>query len=840
MEESLIDILLKLSEEDRNRVYSIFAKYPNTSAQPGDMLSNDVSGARLRREMFGELLQFETDKNLSGNSSILNNILSDVVKKNMGYPSGIDISSYVGDDSITEDERNSRKRDFMSKISYSLGIRGENLSGANYAETEFSKSLIENTKKLRMISYEGIPKVLNAIKLNDEYQENLNNKLKSGDAAQTITVEICPGLDRTKSPFEIYKKAYDKWILSPFDFTFPDPAAVFSEYINNPNSTLFTTPTEKASALAKLSADATAWLAENTGTGGYDPDLFVRGDRLAGGTPVSLDFGTLNGRYGKTEDVMKDAKDLGAKNLAEYVEEKINFLKPPNEIYTLMNSVVNSDGKPLAIDGKPLDYNYPGIDPTPGTGSREPQELSEEEKDIRLKIALKKLEPDLKDFASEFEKMKESHKPGNKLYKMKPNVLKAFFTSLSLVETWKWGKIAYTVSQLKAAGKPIPSLGHLYHEFHGLSQIVGVGETLLGIYKIITGVSNGKIGDPLRDFGFTVLGTIAEFSPGLIGLGYLETIGAGGLVGIFLTAMSVYMDYVMKPIAKKKNAKLLDTILDLERMWIEKECCVRIHPALYRKSVGQVLIPIMTSIDPNSITGIDIPVGSTYERGFEPDAPAQLPCQQGSSIQTPKRATVRRTSSKFMADPNVGGKTGLSGIPQTDKCKTPPKLEGSKTTTPDKLSLNDAIPYWNNQREIDYQDSMYAYNMEYVQREYQHKIDAAYCRSGIIQAGGSGAGYLDPAYDRGERIPVNFGDKFIPIYISRETLSNPVRPGRKTTEEWGGYWEREYGDSSGTDNSRGRGYGPVIPRGGGGGGGPTKEDTGEETGGLIRKPRRPV
>lgn len=834
MEESLIDIILKLPESDQKEL-ARYAKPPKPALEKALDLINgtDSSSGFARFDLLRAILRSDQKNQLTGDKSMINTIFTDKMKEVMGLPP--DIVSYVFDRSVSDAESRIRREKFNYAANY---FAGNNNVGGGPGYTDSMK----NTFKTLVHTYVGVPKVSEAVELSNEYNENFSSKLKSGDAATTITIKLCPGIDTSKSPFEIYKKAYEDNIRK--NGPVPDPTQVLSDFINNPeyfsDKKSGNTPSEKESTLSKIRQNMTAWLAEKSGTGGYDPDLFVRGSRLDGGTPIGLDFGTVNGRYGKTEDVLEDAKKIGAKNLAEYVEEKINFSKPPNEIYTLMNSVVGEDGHPLAMDGNPLDYNYYGIDPTPGIDNRRPMELSQDEKDLRLKIALKKLEPDLAEFGSEFEKMKEAHSK-NIFYKMKPTVLKSFFTAVAITETWKAGKVwAETFKQMRQ-GLPVPDFGTLYHQIgHDLAQFVGYAEVVLGIYKIITGISNGKYGDATRDAGFGVIGAIAEWTPSTIGLGFLEAAGAGGLVGIFLTVLSVYMDYVMSPIAKKKNDKLLDSVLDLERLWIEKECCVRIHPSLYRKSNGQILIPIMTSIDPNSITGIDIPVGDSYERGWEMDGPEQLPCQQGSNINTPKRATVRRTSSKFMADPNVGGKTGLSGIPQTDKCKTPPKLEGSKTTTPDKLSLNDAIPYWNNQREIDYQDSMYAYNMEYVQREYQHKIDAAYCRSGIIQAGGSGAGYLDPAYDRGERIPVNFGDKFIPIYISRETLSNPVRPGRKTTEEWGGYWEREYGDSSGTDNSRGRGYGPVIPRGGGGGGGPTKEDTGEETGGLIRKPRRPV
>lgn len=817
-----------------------------------DRIQKSVGGTD-KVPLYYILRDIDTETQSYGGDSILNQVfgsgplfenLPEDFKKNVysaskNTPSGgFDISYYVNQPGLSQYDKNSR-----------------DLIAAN-ATIQSEKSNQNTAKISRSIRYTvaGIPKVDQAVKLSKEYQEQLNRKLENGDALQTITVAPCPGIDMEKSPYEVFRRAYEAWI------TRTGPKDPYTGVQNPPTIDELTSgmlddreyvdwKNQPGNEYYNVGRDISAYFNEKTGQG-LDPDLFVRGERLAEGTPITLDLGTFGGTYStengskNPKDIEKEANNKGIKTLAEYVEDKINFFNPPSEIYHLLNGVTDESGHALDENGKPLDYDYPGIDPA----SRKPQELTPEEKELRFKIALKKLEPDLIEFMSEFnawkeesEKLKETGEHAyNFLKKLKPGVLAAFFTGATIIELHKWDKITQTIVSLNNAGKPVPSLGWLYHHIgHDLSQMVGYAEAILGIFKFITNVSNGKTGDTLRDAAVSIIAALGEWAPKLIGLEILGTIGAGGFVGLILTVITTYMDFVGVPQSKEKDDKLLNTVLDLERMWIEKKCCIRIHPQLYRKSKGQILIPIVTSDDPNSITGIALLAGDSYGVGWEPGTQQSMPCVQGGVTKSPKKVTATRRSSNMFKSTDASKNTlppidvKVEPINQPDnqnKCDEPTPVDGAKAGEPDKMSLNDAIPGWNKAREEDYQNTILTYNMNYLQNEYNRLMEGAYCRAGIIPESENN-GYIDPSYKRGNRLPLDTGGR---VRLRKSELVEPLGRLRGNVTVWEEYWTEKYKteNTAAADRIRRRG----IDYGGGRGGrGGKKPSDGEDLGDVPVK-----
>lgn len=785
-----LDIISKLSKEDL------------------DLLKESLSGSGpmlLQGNVIPEpwksidvAFLIDSKNNFTGNESVVNNLFSEDVKKQLGFPS--DLLSYMKNGNNQELVRN--RVLFLPKTSPLI----KQMQNEQASRGRTTISVISAGKAASIAS---------------SYYQELDRLLLNKDALQTITVSPCPQLSMANSPYEIYKKAYEQYLVKGGPE--PDPVQVLSNFTSTEQ---FDDISEKAEVASHV-LDIQKYWRESLGQAGYDPDLFKRGERLASGTSVALKLGTVGGSYGKDLDVIKESQDKGYSTVADYKDDQIELFTPPNELYTLLNLVTNDEGKPLATDGKEIDYDFPGIDEYT-SGKRKPMILPESERIERIKSFLKKIEPDLKQFPSEFELVKKSlqenielqkqGKSGNVLYKMKPKVLSAFFAGVLALEAFKLGKIESIVQTAIADNKIPPSFSDLYHEMHNLSAIVGYAEMVLNSYKVVTGISNGKVGDPLRDLGLGVIGFLAEFYPSVIGLDVvlpsLVRAGAGGWVGILLTLTTTFIDFVAKPFAKKKNSKILDSILDLERMWIEKNCCIRLHPNLYRKTKGQALIPLMTSDDPNSIDGVTIPAGSTYGTGFEPNTVPVLPCVQGQKINAPKQiGTVRRSSSTLekltpidqkIAEPIGSEKT------DSEKCEKPVKLKGAKTKNPNDLSLNDTIPSWGKSREDDYQNTVFSYNINYIQNEYNSRLQSAYCRSGIIQPGGSN-GEIDPSYERGDNLPL-YTVFFRKIF--RAGVATPLNPIRADKTEWVAYWDNAHnqdenrgGDISDRIKRRGSNYG---------------------------------
>lgn len=754
-------------------------------------------------------------------TSLLNsffNLLPESDRRQAGFPD--DIYTYIQESNppATED-RVQKLNDFIF----------------NNKDKDGFKNVLNSLKNVT----DNIGVVRSAVSKTISYNEKLDSKLTNGDAGQTVTTAPCPNIDMSKSPYEIYRRAYEEWIrdwkysdgFNPEKF--PNPAVLLEKIANDPK--YFTDSQEKDSWINRIREDIVAYGAASMGRGGFDPDLFNRGDRLPAGSVVNIDFGGSGGTLGTRDQIQMDINSLkenaypddpilNVNNYKDYVEYKTNILSPPSDVYSLLNGYVNSSGKPLATDGKPIDYDFPGIDPNPKT--RTPMLAPQEIRDLRLKIALKILEPDLAEFSSELETFKQSvkeqasakseGKEPNVLYKIKKKATLAFIASATLLESYKYGNVASDIINYTVRGLVAPDIAELLWKNHNLSALAGYAEAVLTLYKVIANLSNGKVGDAIRDAGVGVVAGVLEFAPGILGLSAAAGGAAAGPVGLALTVMTVYIDTVAKPLARQKNSRLLDSVLDLERMWIEKNCCIRIHPGLYRKTKGQVLVPVVTTNDPNSIDGIEIPAGTTYRRGLNPNTKTKLPCVQNNTVTYPESIKSIWKKSRIV-DPlaKPSGQNIIEPPPvNLEKCDKPASVNGVQSSNPD-FSVIDAVPYWDKSREEGHQDTILSFNMSYLQNEFNSRMESAYCRDGLIPAGGSN-GELDDSYVRGDRLPLDTGDKFVKVWIQkisnfRPGSATPLKPERK--DEWITYWDIYGGDeNSGGDVSdrikrRGTSYG---------------------------------
>jgi hypothetical protein len=837
METSIEQIMASLSESDRKKIESHLNQLKQGDNPPK---VNEYQWNQFVLEAYKIDKKRESASNKPLETSILNELTGDntAYQKLKGIENEIATrdpekrGEYNSQDGVWQELKNQLSSQFSLLIPTS---------------TEKAKSAI---KTIRFFNRASI-----AVRENKEYQEKVNNKLKMGDAIQTVTISPCPNVDMSKSPYEVFRRVYEERVRDT-SLPEPDPSKIFSEYMNNPK--YFKDSEESNSWMEGMRQDIRDYWEKSTGQGGQralDPNLFTRGDRLSAGTNITLDMGTSNGTYGKESDVADALNTNDRKKIASLLESKVNVMSPPHDIHTLMtNTIMNEDdwntnpagsslgGKIAAkgTDGYPIGYDFPGLDSRDKPGSREAESLSSEDIDRVARFALASMGKELEEFNKEYELLKEEHHKGNILYKMKPTVLKSFFTAAGILESYKWAKIAFEIKNTPP-GQAVASVANLYHKFHSLGQLIGVVETFLGIYKTLTAISNGKPGDAMRDFGFTVLGAISEVAPKALFLDILfpslTRAGATGVIGLALTTLTTYIDYVMKPFAQRQNEEFLNRILDLERMWLEKECCTKIHPGVYRNTQGQVLIPLVKDENPNSITKTMIPAGSTYKRGFEPyekETKISMPCDHNGQINAPHYIGLRIEQSVYI-DPNASATPTPIGKPidvfvPKSECDAPSQPNGPEPTIKG-MSSNDIIPGWSAQRELSYQNVILSYNTLYVQNEFQAALDRAKCRAGLIPEGG-GNGYIDPTYNRGDRIPLDTGGR---VRLKKSQLIEPLGRERKTTEYWQDYWTKKYGDDTNEDvadriRRRGNDYG-----GGRGSGTGKKPSEGEDLGDVPGK-----
>jgi hypothetical protein len=648
----------------------------------------------------------------------------------------------------------------------------------------------------------------------NEYYSEVDEKMKAGDAVQTHTVSRCPGVDMSGSPYEIAKRS---WLA----------------IINGGSSlTLNLTPVYTAvkpllgkdtdSYINKLTQDFNEYMS----AGFLDPDLFKRDEPLASGTPVVLDLGTENGTYGeyqKTIDELDKANYMAGgldptrkyNSLSEYLNSKISMFNPPAEIFYLLNNTLDEEEKPLATDGKPLDYDFIGIDPDPN--SRKPALLSPQEKKEISEFMSKLSIESLNNFNDEYSKLKDEHAKKNFLYKMKPVVLTNVLVAIGAMEIEKWGKVLSKLENIRSTGV-IPDFNTFTKAFHdtthSISVVQGWLEGVLNVYKLVTNITNGKYGDAVRDGLFGAIGAVTEF-----GLGNetiknavkalfpnLVEMGATGYIGIGLTLFSTLIDYGIRPLVKKKNEKMINDLLDAERMWLEKECCQKFHPELYRKTRGQALIPVVADTAANSIDGVKIPIGPSPKRGYDPDFLNSKPCQPPRINEKQEYIGLYRQSSSLRTEPGQGNV--ILGAPKmipfnpndksTNKCNKPAQLRGIEVSPTSNLLLHEAIPAWSKQTEKDYQSGIFSYNLNYVVNSYLGKIREADCRIGKLtnDDGTGGGGSID--YQNGGKIPLDSGGDTTlgsvgygrRIVYYRERLDTPIASNPDVKyETWVSFWD---------------------------------------------------
>jgi hypothetical protein len=639
----------------------------------------------------------------------------------------------------------------------------------------------------------------------NEYYSEIDEKMKSGDAVQTHTVSRCPGVDMSESPYEIAKRAWSEKINGGATFTMNlTPLDLAMQSLLGDDSRDY---------MRKLTQDFNEYM-----TAGYlDPDLFKRNEPLQSGTPVSLDLGTENGTYGSTQKIIDD---LDKANLAsgglgptrkynsinEYLDSKISMFNPPPEIFYLLNNVLDDEENPISTDGKPLDYDFTGIDPDPS--SRKPELLTENEKNEIAYFMSKSSTNAIKELGSEYIKLKDSQAKKNFLYKMKPAVLTTALAGIAGLEVYKLSNVINQLQKLESMGRSVNfnDVFHTYSHSEALSQ--GWIEVVLNLYKVVTGLSNGKYGDTVRDALFGTIGGIFEFGPSSEVLkNALKSLfpnlieaGAGGYIGIALTLFSTIIDYGIRPLVKKSNEKMINDLLDAERMWLEKKCCQRFHPSLYRNTRGQALIPVVADTAANSINGIKIPIGPNPKRGYQPDFLNSKPCQPPQINEKQEYNGLYRQSSSLITEPGQG--SIILGEPKvipfkpedksSNKCNKPVELKGIGISPTSNLLLHEAIPAWSKQTEKDYQSGIFSYNLNYTVNSYLGKIREADCRVGKLtnNDGSGGGGSAD--YQGGKPIPLDYSSygKTRLVYYLRKKGDTPLRDFKDIKREmWITYWE---------------------------------------------------
>lgn len=650
-----------------------------------------------------------------------------------------------------------------------------------------------------------------AFKKSEQYYSEIDKKMKAGDAVQTHTVSRCPGVDMSESPYEIAKKAWLEKINGGATFTMNlTPLDLAMQSLLGDDSRDY---------MRKLTQDFNEYM-----TAGYlDPDLFKRNEPLQSGTPVSLDLGTENGTYGSTQKIIDDldkanlaAGGLGPtrkyNSINEYLDSKISMFNPPPEIFYLLNNVLDDEERPISTDGKPLDYDFTGIDPDPN--SRKPELLTENEKNEIAYFMSKSSTNAIKELSSEYIKLKDSQAKKDFLYKMKPTVLTAALAGIAGLEVYKLSNVISELRALESIGAS-PDFKDVFHKTaHTQALYQGWIEVVLNLYKVATGLSNGKYGDTVRDALFGTIGGIFEFGPSSPVLKNalkalfpnLIEAGAGGYVGIALTLFSTIIDYGVRPLVKKSNEKMINDLLDAERMWLEKKCCQRFHPSLYRNTRGQALIPVVADTAANSINGIKIPIGSNPKRGYNPEFLNSKPCQPPQINEKQEYNGLYRQSSSLRTEPGQGNI--ILGEPKvvpfntndksTNKCNKPAQLRGIEVSPTSNLLLHEAIPAWSKQTEKDYQSGIFSYNLNYVVNSYLGKIREADCRIGKLtnDDGTGGGGSID--YQNGGKIPLDSGGDTTlgsvgygrRIVYYRERLDTPIasNPDIKY-ETWVSFWD---------------------------------------------------
>jgi hypothetical protein len=550
-----------------------------------------------------------------------------------------------------------------------------------------------------------------------DYFTKVNQGLDRGDVAMMTNTRPCNKYNMSKSPYERFRKIWE------------DSRGNLVNIINLPNGDLkvdlsFLPPgtRERATELLRSSLTPSPVTVGDSIT--WQSGLFDR-DILPDGATVPVDLGTENGSY-LTNPSQDPPKTVGE------VNERFNTLTFPREVFNLLENAADENGRL--------------------TDDENPKKIDESYKDLVFQYTADELIANVELFVTEYEKFKNLTPPEQErsiLSEAKDVFSISYMSLLSILE----------IKKLDAGGV-------LTHSGHTYAMYQGYVEAAASLLKTIYYIYKGKYRKAAEQGATGITSAFAEFILPKIGK---EVIGKiigeqaasrllsyGGYLGLILSTFQFYHDLVTVPTRKIREFNLINELLDLERREIEKECCTKIHPNLYRKTKGQFSVQIIGD-------GF-IPVGENYNRSVQgsrdttnsvsselvnPDKNTTDPCINGNP---PKKTTrkyikVRSYMDKLLDDTlpeNVYGprekRTYITDPrEETDPCnkKSSRIIEVRPDNNEDigqiqyiEDQTSELATFWSTKQEEILEDATVQYNTSYCEDIYKHLIDSAKCRTG--------------------------------------------------------------------------------------------------------------
>jgi hypothetical protein len=666
------------------------------------------------------------------------------------------------------------------------------------------------------------------------YTDRLSDGLASSDIVYMTNSTPCDKFNRSNSPYERVKKLWesgefkqeiDKWNTLATEGVLDLGISTKLDFL--PKGTR-----QRVASMFKYAYEAGV-----TNQGEFSREIYNNGKQ------IPIDKGSLNGSYSRNPSVslaINEAEKIKA------INDSFNVFEMPTSYFNLLQDTDDLSKK--------LDPEYASL---------------------ILEYYLTNAEEAIKQIGEEYQRFKnlstdeqtrQLENGGIFSKEAKKYITIIYSSALGVLE-------AYKLTEIGALGKGFTE-GLGSHTPHNVAMIQGVIEILAGLYKTIYYIDHKDYTYARKQAGYTIISALAEFAPtktlevvasilgrtGLTGAERLLTqflAGYGGLgvyggyVGLGITAIQLSQEFIIKPINKSKLIELfpnvLDELLDLERRQIEKDCCTKIHPGLYRNSKGQVSI-LMT---PEGF----IPFEREYRRTVRGEGeslnkiddvtagPRQPgPCETNGQIPVtnstrylkilssqdreflglPPRGFAGPPSSPvYIVDPRKSKdpcKDAIIVRPESGTGTTPPSGEGNDFGDVGTEYIKDRTtgytPFWSPDQERNLQDATTQYNTAYSTDVFKFKIDAAKCKTGEISSvtpTGGGApdrdGFSPLAGESGmpggfHRVGVT---RIIEISVIEDTSSSATTDssamngdgGRRWTAMWEGY-TRENGFSVGS------------------------------------------
>jgi hypothetical protein len=572
------------------------------------------------------------------------------------------------------------------------------------------------------------------------YFEKLNNGLSNGDIVYVTNSRPCPKFDMSKSPYERVKKIWEnlKSNVGVFQGSDGDQSLGFRV-----KADLSFLPQDAQKMVRDFLVSAYNLELENTGE--FERSIYENGFQMP------IDVGSNQGSYTKQPSV---TLAINEKEKLEAINDLFEPYSMPPEIYESFEKT--SDGMKnitpeyaVAI----LDYFFQNNQSTI-------QEFTKEYE------RFKKLSP---------EKQKEQLNSGSffENFTFKKSFVIGIMSILSVMEIAKLKEVIKSGSGLA---------GHTAHTF---AKYQGYLEIFANFIKTMYYYTNGKPLEGTKQLGIGIISALAEFGFPTAGLRLVSAFptfaeslsflfgrglgAAGGYVGLAISALQFTHEFVVKP-AKIRSIisqyqPMIDRLLDLERQMIEKECCVKIHPVLYRKTKGQLSV----NMSPDGF----IPFEGEYNRTVRGDGeslnsvedvvagPKQSnPCESNGQIpvSTSKRyiKVLSAQEQQFLGKlpSNIAGPPTepiyiVDPRPNEDPCKKKEIIvrpsDGDRNSTIgqeggdigetsqyglDKTS--EKTPNWSELEERNLTNAIIQYNTNYISDVYAFKINAAKCKTGEI------------------------------------------------------------------------------------------------------------